>query len=43
MLYDLYDAGNMFRSFYIPVYEVVSKTGDNFIYHTNGGKLNIIG
>lgn len=41
-LRDLYDAGNMFSKFYIPLYEVCG--GEScFEYHTAGGKINITG
>lgn len=42
-LKDLYDAGNMFSIFYIPLYEVSTKGGDSFEYHTAKGELNITG
>lgn len=42
VLKDLYDAGNMFSTFYLPVYQVQSKGGDSFDYYYNG-KVQIIG
>lgn len=38
-----YDAGNYYRSFYIPLYLVSSKTGGTFEYYVSGGVCHIIG
>lgn len=38
-----YDAGNAYRSFYVPIYDVYSKTGYGFNYYVSGGQIHIIG
>ena len=38
----LYNAGNHFRVFYVPIYEYVSDKG-SFEYYVSGGEINIIG
>lgn len=40
-LYELYNSGT-FYTFYLPIYEVISKSGDSFLYYYNG-KIEIIG
>ena len=37
-----YDAGNFFRSFYVPLYEV-NGTNTSMEYYMSAGKINIIG
>lgn len=38
-----YDAGNYYRSYFIPIYDVYSKDGYGFEYYVNGGKIHITG
>lgn len=42
-LKEFFDSGNQFVSFKIPLWEVVSKDGQSFEYHSQGGKVNITG
>ena len=42
-LIGFYDGGNFFRSFYVPLYEAISKDGTTFEYAVYGGKINILG
>lgn len=42
-LFGYFDAGNAYRSFYVPIYDVYSKTGYGFNYYVSGGIINIIG
>lgn len=38
-----YDAGNMFNSYYIPLYEAIGKDGTTMEYYVSGGKPSIVG
>ncbi len=38
-----YNAGNAYHSFYVPIYDVYTKTGYGFNYYVSGGQINIIG
>ncbi len=38
-----YDAGNMYHSFYLPIYTFYGKDGGSFQYYVSGGQINIIG
>ena len=41
-LKDLYNAGNAYHDYYLPLYECISKDGGSFEYYYNG-EVNIIG
>lgn len=43
MLSGYWDAGNSYHSFYVPIYDVYSKTGYGFQYYVSGGQIHIIG
>lgn len=38
-----YDAGNYYRSYFIPMYDVYTKDGYGFEYFVNGGQIHITG
>ena len=38
-----YDAGNAYRSYFVPLYCVVSKSGNTFEYYVSGGEIHIVG
>lgn len=38
-----YDAGNYYRSYYIPLYDVYTKDGYGFEYYVNAGQIHITG
>lgn len=38
-----YDAGNYHRQYFIPIYNVYSKSDYGFEYYVNGGQISIIG
>ena len=38
-----YDAGNIFSTFYVPIYQVEGKDGKTMEYIVAGGEINIIG
>lgn len=38
-----YDAGNFFRSYYVPLYKVITDGERDFDYYVWGGKINIVG
>lgn len=38
-----YDAGNMWRKYYIPLYEAVGKDGTSMEYYVSGGQIHVIG
>ena len=38
-----YDAGNYYRSYFIPLYDVYTIEGYGFEYYVSGGQCNIIG
>jgi len=43
-LKDLYDSSRFgMNPYYLPLFEVSTKTGDSFEYYVNGGKINIVG
>jgi len=42
-LIGIYDAGNMFRSFYVPLYRVYTDGERDFEYYVSGGKIHIVG
>jgi hypothetical protein len=37
-----YDAGNVYRSFFVPLWEVVGNK-NSFEYYMNGGQIHIVG
>jgi len=41
--YGYYDAGNYYRSFYVPIYYVSGTDGSGFEYYVSGGQISIIG
>lgn len=42
-LVEAFDAGNIYRSYHIPIYNVYAKDGSLFMYHMRGRAVNIIG